>query len=391
MKHNEYLLVCPSYPPPLSGGHKVWTYNMVENGSLSFDILTSSLKKGWDEMSSPRHNMIRKPIIFSGKSEDIDPSALRLLVSYAYLGLYMVWCRFARHYRGVIVHGFVFLNGLYFLLGRFLRVPVIGMGNTEEYTLALHGKGAGNAFKRWWLRTTHPLATGHVVVCHFCRDILVDQGLKRERIEVVPSSINPEKLRSSTRKKEHGHRVLSVGRLIERKGFHKLIDAVNQLLPELPAIQLDIVGKGRMREKLEAKVEGYGIQNSVHIHGGLSDSELNRLYAESDLFVLAHMMLENGDTEGCPTTFSEASGNGLPVIGGTGAGASTAIVNGKTGFIVNCRDVDLLASRIKEILTNPDLARRMGDAGVEKIRTGHVPAVTGPAFSSAIMKFAGMF
>lgn len=383
---HKYLLICPSYPPPLVGGHKVWTYNMVEHGPFDFDILTSSLKEGWPEISSPRHTMIRCPQIFSGKSDPIDPTLGDLWRSYTFMMGWLIKRNFSVKYDGVVVHACTFANGLFFLLGRLLGLKVVGMSNAEEFTLALKGRGWKNAVKRLWIRLTHGHAAGFVVVCHFCRDLLVSCGVKRSCIHVVPSSINPGKISPDAAQRRPGMKILSVGRLVERKGFHCLIDAVNLLSCRMPGIELTIVGSGPYQDVLEERVKRYGLRGRVFIRGGLPDEELSRLYRESNLFVLAHMMLPNGDTEGCPTVFSEAGGCGLPVIGGTQAGASTVIVEGVTGFIVDARDTAALAAAIGRVLGDPALAQRMGAAAIEKVKRDHVPAVTGPKFCAAIDK-----
>lgn len=383
-KNKKYLIICPSYPPPLVGGHKVWTYNMVEHGFLDFDILTSSLKKGFSEVSSPRHNMIRKSNIFSGKGDSINPSLWDLFISYSYMITWIIKKRFSFKYTAVIVHACTFANGIFFILGRVLRLPVIGMGNAEEFTLAIKGKGWKNFIKRQWIKFTHKRAKGFIVVCHFCKDILISLGVNSDKIYVVPSSINPNKMHPIEDKTYDNSMILSVGRLVKRKGFHCLIKAVNQLKKEISDIKLNIVGNGPYREVLEKMVKDYRLEDNVFIKGEISDEELSELYRQSNLFVLAHMMLDNGDTEGCPTVFSEASGSGLPVIGGTDAGASTVIVEGKTGYIVNSRDISELANKIKKILTDSELAEKMGKAGIKKIKMGHVPKVTGPRFCAAI-------
>ena len=86
------------------------------------------------------------------------------------------------------------------------------------------------------------------------------------------------------------------------------------------------------------------------------------LYENNSIAVLAHTLLKNGDTEGCPTVFSEAMGHGLPVIGGDGAGADTAIIEGKNG-IVHGPDIEELSNAISKIFLDPDLAKSMSEYG----------------------------
>ena len=82
-------------------------------------------------------------------------------------------------------------------------------------------------------------------------------------------------------------------------------------------------------------VEKNKMHSYVNLAGKVTDKELSDMYNNSDLFVLAHRMLSNGDTEGCPTVFSEAGAHGIPLIGGNDAGASTAIIDGINGLFVS--------------------------------------------------------
>ena len=123
---------------------------------------------------------------------------------------------------------------------------------------------------------------------------------------MIPSSINESKLLTEVTKKVSNNKILSVGRLVERKGFHMLVEAVHKIKDSIPDIQVDIVGDGPYKKQIEGKIKLLSMEKYVSIHSGLDDDELSKLYANANLFVLAHMMLENGDTEGCPTVFSEA-------------------------------------------------------------------------------------
>ena len=88
----------------------------------------------------------------------------------------------------------------------------------------------------------------------------------------------------------------------------ELLDVVKILKEEYPLIKLNIVGNMLILEEgLKAKVIKEELQNYVTIHGRVSDDKLNSLYLSNDIFILAHRMLKNGDTEGSPnTTFAEA-------------------------------------------------------------------------------------
>ena len=381
---NPYLLISPDYPPPLVGGSLVWLHNLVENCPENFDILTAVLKEGEKELTSSRHQVFRSPLVIDSH----DPPRVRLAITYLYMVLWLAVRSQKVRYRAVLVNPGCIGNSLLILLGKLLGINVIGVGHGEEITVALYGKGPKAFIKRTLMKFAYKRAAGFFVVCHFCRDLIVDMGANPEAIEVIPSCLNPNKQLPIRESRESGFRILSVGRLMERKGFHCLIDAVQKLKKELPQVELNIVGDGPFRSVLEKKIRRNDLESYVHLLGQISDEELSKLYQTSDVFVLAHMLLENGDTEGCPTVFSEASGVGLPVIGGTGAGASTVIVEGETGFIVNSRDTDVLAEKIKYLLENSEVARQMGREGIKKIQKDHNPEINGRRLGEFILRFA---
>lgn len=383
---NKYLLISPAFPPPFVGGSRVWTYNMVEYCPEVFDILTSGLKSGCEEVCGPKHRVFRSKFIWD--SQVHDPSVSELFVSYAYIVLWLFWRLLTVRYQGVVAGAFVFANGLIFLVCRLMRVPCIGLGNAEEFTLVLRGKGVKNRIKKPWLGYTHKLANGFIVSNRFCKAILVGIGLRVDRIDVVPAYVSSKKLPHVQRSLSRCQRILSVGRLVERKGFHYLIDAVALLRHEFPEIKTTIVGHGPFKPVLLRKIRDLELHDRVEIRDAVDDEELSRLYRESSVFVLAHMMLDNGDTEGCPLVFSEAASYGLPLVGGTGGGAETLIVDGKTGFIVESRDIESLSDRIRTILRQPELAESLGRAAMEKVKRDHTVEATREKFLGAIRRFS---
>ncbi len=381
---NKYLLISPAFPPPLIGGSKVWTYNMVENSPVSFDILTSKLKPGQNEIVSERHNVIRSKYLWD--SDGGNPTKFDLLISYSYI-IYFVILKYFTHDYNVIVAGvFDFANGFLFLLGKILGIPVIGLGNAEEFTLSMHGSTFKYKIKKRWMYISQKWASGFIVVCDYCGDLLREIGVNNHPIYIVPSCIDPKKINVIRKEKERGFNIISVGRIVERKGFHDLINAVYLLKQDIPEIKLTVVGDGPFKPVLDALVEKNKMHSYVNLAGKVTDKELSDMYNNSDLFVLAHRMLSNGDTEGCPTVFSEAGAHGIPLIGGNDAGASTAIIDGINGFLVDSTNIQLLADKIKQILLDSDLAIMMGESAIIKVNKDHMPEVAGNRFYNAINK-----
>ena len=386
--NNPYLLIAPAYPPPFIGGSKVWFFNMVENGfdandhKVGFDILTSALKTDYDEVIGKRHKAFRSKYLYDSNNE--NPTNKDLFISYSSIVLWFLNRTRRVNYKAVIGGAFDFANGLLIILCKFKGIPIICLGAGEEFTLALHGKGLKKIIKRFWLKFTHPLADGFIVSCDFCKEVLVSIGVDSSTIFVVPSPVSKDKISIKNTNRVDGYNIISVGRIVERKGFHKLILATEAIKDDFPEVHTHIVGDGPYMPILKKLIKDKHLANYVTLHGRVSDNRLGELYQKSRLFVLAHMMLPNGDTEGCPTVFAEASGQGIPIIGGTGAGASTAISEGVTGFIVNSRNIKELSDRIKDILGDQGLAKTMGEEGIKKIEKDFTPEVTGKRFYNFI-------
>lgn len=377
------LVVTQYYPPPFVGGSLVYVHNLLDGLTDHVDVLTGALPPGEAEVVNPRHTAIRTRFF----TQSLEPTPLEWLEMYLYMPWWLLTSSVRRKYDAVLLSTGLARNALLTLLLAWMRVPVIPIAYAEELTVPLGGLGATNRLKRWLLRTAYPQATGVVAVCGFTRDVLLSAGVAPDRIAVIVPAISGVKtgqVRASARKP--GHQILTVGRLIERKGFNFLIEAVARLRTELPDVRLVVVGDGAERESLRRLAASLTLQSHVRFAGLVSDEELRALYETSNVFVLASVVLKNGDCEGTPTVLIEASSLGLPVIGGTGGGTDAAVEDGRNGFLVDCSNVDLLAGRLRQLLTNPELAGRMGAAGIEKVATEHLPAAAGARLREFVVR-----
>ncbi|MDL1893227.1 glycosyltransferase, partial [Sphingobacteriales bacterium CHB3] len=100
--------------------------------------------------------------------------------------------------------------------------------------------------------------------------------------------------------------IMSVGRLVEKKGHHYLIEACRLLREQQVDFECDIVGDGPLRAKLEAMVAQYHLTDQVHLVGGRPQTEVLAGLARADLFVLACVVAQDGDRDGMPVALAEA-------------------------------------------------------------------------------------
>lgn len=152
--------------------------------------------------------------------------------------------------------------------------------------------------------------------------------------------------------------VVAVSRLVPRKGFDVLLDALALL--ELD-VQLVIAGDGRDRRRLEARAARLGLASRVRFLGRVSDDDLPAVYRSGDVFAMVCRERWAGlEAEGFGIVFLEAAACGLPSVAGRSGGSHEAVVDEKTGFVVDPGDVMLLAQTLERLVLNPGLRVRLG-------------------------------
>lgn len=158
--------------------------------------------------------------------------------------------------------------------------------------------------------------------------------------------------------------IVCVSRLMTRKGQDQIIQALPQVLKVVPLASLIIVGDGPYRKHLEKLTADLGLQDNVHFTGKVDQAQLANWYAAGDVFAMPCRTRVGGwDVEGLGIVFLEASATGLPVIVGDSGGAVDAVLDGETGFLVDGNSLSEIWDRLIELLTDQDLAKRMGSAG----------------------------
>jgi phosphatidylinositol alpha-1,6-mannosyltransferase len=158
--------------------------------------------------------------------------------------------------------------------------------------------------------------------------------------------------------------IVCVSRLMARKGQDELIRALPQVHQTAPNASLIIVGEGPYRKDLERLITKLGLTEFVHLTGKVSQKELPSWYAAGDIFAMPCRTRMGGwDVEGLGIVFLEGSATGLPVIVGDSGGAIDAVVDNETGYLVDGNNTSEIAQRIAFLITNPDVAKRMGGAG----------------------------
>ena len=155
--------------------------------------------------------------------------------------------------------------------------------------------------------------------------------------------------------------VLTVGRLQERKGHDRLIEALPAIRRAIPDVLLAIIGEGERRLMLEEMADAAGVDDCVQFLGEVSDDELIECFQQCDVMALANREI-HGDIEGFGMVLVEAQACGRPVLAGASGGTAETMQPGTTGRLVDCGRKDALGPALIEMLRSPEALDQMGVA-----------------------------
>lgn len=182
---------------------------------------------------------------------------------------------------------------------------------------------------------------------------------------------NPQKramkLRQQLAAKNEDMIILSLGRLVYKKGFDILIDACSELILSGQGIHVAIGGSGPIRDQLQKKIEALNITKYVHLLGSIPWDNVPQYLASGDIFVLPSVRDQYGNIDGLPNVLLEAMSSGTPVIASDIPGVKTVIENQQDGILVPSADVGRLSQAINLVISNDSRRLALGKAAREKI------------------------
>ena len=259
--------------------------------------------------------------------------------------------------RGLVKRVFVAAHGRELLLNVVERVPGIGRGYA--------------ATRDAMLRRADLL----MPVSHYTGGLLRDAGVDEAVIEVAPNGVDATAFRrgdGASFRTAHGlgegPLVVTVCRLVPRKGVDTTIEAVAELRPRVPGLRYAIGGSGPDRPRLEAKVQELGLEDIVTFLGRVPDDAMADCMTAADVFCMPARS-EPPDVEGFGLVFLEAGACGTAVVGARAGGIPDAIVHGETGLLVPPDDARELAGALHQLLTDPALRNRMGRTARARIES----------------------
>lgn len=197
------------------------------------------------------------------------------------------------------------------------------------------------------------------------KQLLIKLGCKKEKISVFHMGVDlhnytklpsPEKINSSIL------RIITVGRLTEKKGIEYSIRAIAELNKKYNNLEYLIIGEGELRPYLESVITKLDLQN-VKLCGAMPRNKAASLIAASDIFILTSVTSEDGDKEGIPVSIMEAMALSLPVISTNHSGIPELVENNLSGFLVPERNISQIVQKIEVLITKPELRKQFGLEG----------------------------
>lgn len=357
------LLVISELFLPTKGGTTVW-YDAVYRrlGDKNLHIITAAVPDS-DSVDRDHPNSIHR--IGLQRVWWLKPESLGMYLKMLFKGLSL-----ALVHRFDAVHGARSLpEGMVaWVIARLLRKPLLVYCHGEELTTW----GRGNKFRAMMFVYHH--ADAIIANSEYTVKTMVELGVRREIITLINPGVDLERfqpglpcadLKPTLGLKAEQKLILGVGRLVRRKGFDQVIRALPAVVQSGIDAHYALIGIGEDEAMLRDLARELGVADRVHLLGHVSPADLPRWYNACDVFVMANREI-NGDTEGFGMVFLEASACAKPVIAGDAGGTGAAVLDEVTGLRVDATRTQPVADALIRILSDAELAARMGRDGLER-------------------------
>ncbi|MCM3569379.1 glycosyltransferase [Neobacillus mesonae] len=209
-------------------------------------------------------------------------------------------------------------------------------------------------------------------ISYFWKSKLESLGCDPIKISVHSMGVNLEKFDFIKPNYELNKiKIISVARLVEKKGIHYGIDAVTELIKKGYNIELSIIGDGPLKQDLEVRITENNMNNHIKILGWKTQEEIIQLLKKADLFLAPSITSKDGDMEGIPVVLMEAMAMGKPIISTYHSGIPELIIDNENGWLVPERDVESLSKKIAYAIDNHINWEQIGKAARRTVSEKH--------------------
>jgi glycosyltransferase involved in cell wall biosynthesis len=193
-------------------------------------------------------------------------------------------------------------------------------------------------------------------------------GVDPAKVVLCRHGVRLERFDTARQDREPG-RILSVGRLVAKKGFPVLIDACALLAQRDVAFHLDLVGDGPLAGELARLVSERGLTSRVSLHAARPQPELVAFYQRAAVFALVPAVQADGDRDGVPNVILEAMACGTPVVASAISGIPEVVIDNQTGVLVPPSNPRALADALERLLYDLSEAETMGKRAEAAVRS----------------------
>lgn len=274
-------------------------------------------------------------------------------------------------------------QGLISILIKFItkKPVIISIHGTDVFAF---GTGFMKNLNGWILShadnvTVNSFATAQVVISRY----------KVANIEVIPMGVDQSEFQPGlrdvalkTQLTGQDFFLLSVGRLVEQKGFQYIIRALPRLNSQAIRTKLVIIGDGPYKNQLINLTKTYRVTDQVIFLGSVSQDQISRYYASADIFIGPSLDLPGQAAESFGVVFLEALASGIPVIATNVGGIGDIIQDNLTGIVVPPADPDAIAAAVKNIIYHPNLVSRFRSTGLKIIKSKYTWVSVADSFSA---------
>lgn len=197
----------------------------------------------------------------------------------------------------------------------------------------------------------------------FSKEKILQLGCRPEKISVPGLPVDDINYPFKARIKKDKARVLTVARLVEKKGLDYSIRAFAAIHKKFPALEYEIIGEGPQRGELTELIASLDMTDHIHLAGNKTKDLVIGAMLNADIFMLTSITAADGETEGLGMVLLESQLTGMPVIATLHNGFTDAVRDGESGFLVPEKNVEAIAGKLEFLLNNPQTWEKMGKAG----------------------------
>lgn len=352
MSDRDLLLVTPDFLPS-RGGVARYLGLFAEYFSSRIRVISSPLKSA--DAITTIYLLERKPLL----SKYIWPKWITSV---------LLLIREAKSYRCVITSHVIPFGTAAMVAKWFTKKPYIVITHGMDVRLALRSKKS---------LTSRVLLNAYLVIANsnaLAQELQQEFGLKN--ILTIYPCVDPKFVSSASNVASSVFRLLSVSRLVDRKGHERVLQALALLKMNgsLSTFRYTIVGDGPMRQTLETLAIELDLGSSVVFKGDLSDADLYAVNADTDIFVLP-VKNDPIDKEGFGMVYLEAAAYGVPSIATNMSGVNEAVLDNETGLLVPDGNIEALAGAIFSLANDASLREQLGNAARTRVATEFTPEV----------------